>query len=143
MSDSGKDVLSTSWHRVRDAGSAVGELATVGATGLMSTLPKIKDLIATGAGLAVARRGAKVAIATVRRNPVAIVGGAVALAGIGFAYSAYKKRKTAAEAAGEGNGEAKPKRLTAANRRKAASADAAPKPARVARPRKPRAATTK
>ncbi len=137
MSTSGDDVLSTSWHRVRDAGSAVGELATVGATGVMSMLPKVKDLIATGAGLAVARRGAKVAIATVRRNPVAVIGGAVALAGIGFAYSTYKKRKAAADAAGEGNGAAKPKRLTASNRRQVAGTGTERKTARATRQRKP------
>jgi|GEM_PF-5099682 len=137
MSTSGDDVLSTSWHRVRDAGSAVGELATVGATGVMAMLPKVKDLIATGAGLAVARRGAKVAIATVRRNPVAMIGGAVALAGIGFAYSTYKKRKAAAEATTEGNGAAKPKRLTAANRRQSASTGTERKTARATRQRKP------
>jgi hypothetical protein len=138
MNIPGEDVLSTSWHRVRDAGSAVGELATVGATGMLAVLPKVKDLMATGAGLAVARRGAKVAIATVRRNPVAVIGGAVALAGIGLAYSTYKKRKAAVEAASDGNGAAKPKRLTAANRRQAASTGAERKTARATRQRKPR-----
>lgn len=137
MNISGDDVLSTSWHRVRDAGSAVGELATVGATGVMAMLPKVKDLIATGAGLAVARRGAKVAIATVRRNPVAMIGGAVALAGIGLAYSAYKKRKAAADAGPDGNGVAKPKRLSAANRRQAVGAGTERKTARATRQRKP------
>jgi hypothetical protein len=78
------------------------------------------------------------AIATVRRNPVAAIGGAVALAGIGLAYSAYKKRKAAAEAAAGGNGAAKPKRLTATNRRQAASTGSERKTARATRQRKPR-----
>ena len=139
MSNSADDVLSTSWHRVRDAGSAVGGLATVGATGVMSMLPKVKDLIATGAGLAVARRSAKLAIATVRRNPVAVIGGAVALAGIGLAYSTYKKRKAAAETAADGNGAAKPKRLAASNRRQAAGTGTERKTARATRQRTPAA----
>lgn len=138
MNIPGEDVLSTSWHRVRDAGSTVGELATVGASGVLAALPKVRDFMATGAGLAVARRGAKVAIATVRKNPVAMIGGAVALAGLGLAYNAYKKRKLAAEAAGEGNGAAKPKRLTATNRRQAASTGTERKTARATRQRKPR-----
>lgn len=123
----GEDVLTTSWHRVRDAGSAVGDLAsaTLSDNALVRSLPKVKDFMATGAGLAIARRGAKVAISTVRRNPVLAIAGAVALAGAGAVYLAAKKRKDAKLAADDAAGKPRaPKRLSAGARRQSASTSA-------------------
>jgi hypothetical protein len=126
MNIPGEDVLSTSWHRVRDAGAAVGELAgpMLSDNALVRSLPAIKDFVATGAGLAIARRGAKVALSTVKRNPVLAIAGAVALAGAGAIYIAAKKRRAAAEANGE---TAAPKRLSAGARRQAAGTGTARK----------------
>jgi hypothetical protein len=141
MNIPGEDVLSTSWHRVRDAGSAVGELAgaTLSNNALVRSLPKVKDFMATGAGLAIARRGAKVAISTVKRNPVLAIGAAVALAGAGAIYLAAKKRRAAAEASGETRTRT-PKRLSAGSRRTKANAGATRQraPARTTRPARPR-----
>ena len=139
MNIPGQDVLSTSWHRVRDAGAAVGELAghTLSDNALVRSLPKVKDFMATGAGLAIARRGAKVAIGAVRRNPVLAIGAAVALAAGGAVYLAAKKRREAA-AAGTSGERAKPKRLTATSRRQAADASGERSRARATRQRKPR-----
>jgi hypothetical protein len=79
----------------------------------------------------------------VRRNPVAAIAGAVALAGVGLAVAAAKKRKLAAE-----NGDAsvaRPRRLVAKNVR-GTSRTVVEKPAKPAkaapRPRKARAKTT-
>ena len=43
MNIPGEDVLSTSWHRVRDAGSSVGELAghTLSNNALVRSLPRV------------------------------------------------------------------------------------------------------
>lgn len=136
-------MLSTSWNLVRDAGSAVGDAAVNADVGgkLMRTLPKVKELVSVGAGLALARRGGRVAVAVVKRNPVIAIAGAVALAGVGLAVAVAKRRKAAAE-----NGDAsgtRPRRIVAKNVRgssrtvlaKPAAKSAAKKPAR---PRKVR-----
>jgi hypothetical protein len=138
MNIPGEEVLTTSWHRVRDAGSAVGELAseTLANSSLARSLPKVKDFMATGAGLAIARRSAKIALTTVRRNPVIAIAGAVALAGAGAVYLAAKKRKAAAEAA-NGDGAA-PKRLSAGTRRQSAGTGTERTRARATRQRKAR-----
>jgi hypothetical protein len=145
MNIPGEDVLSTSWHRVRDAGSAVGDLAgatlSSNANALMRTLPKVKDFVATGAGLAIARRGAKVALSTVKRNPVLAIARAVALAGAGAIYLAAKKRKAAQDAADDAAGKPRAtKRLNAGSRRTSASAGATRQraPARTTRQARPR-----
>ena len=139
MNIPGEDVLSTSWHRVRDAGAAVGELAgpMLSDNALVRSLPKVKDFMATGAGLAIARRGAKVAISTVKRNPVLAIAGAVALAGAGAVYLAAKKRKAAQLAADDAAGKPRAtKRLSAGSRRQSASTGAERTRARASATRK-------
>lgn len=132
-------MLTTSWNLVRDAGAVVSDAAVNSgvAKNIARTLPKVKDMVTTGAGLALARRGGKVAIAVVRKNPVAAIAGAVALAGVGLVYAAHKRRKEARE-----NGDAsagkppRPRRLTATNMRDAAAKPAPAKKARAPRARK-------
>lgn len=104
MSKQTEKMLSTSWNLVRDAGNAVSDAAVNSDIGgkMMRTLPKVKKMVSVGAGLALARRGGKVAAAAVRRNPVAAIAGAVALAGVGLAVAVAKRRKQAND-----NGEAK------------------------------------
>ena len=128
-------LLSTSWNLVRDAGSAVGDAAVNSQVGsnLVRVLPKVKNFVSTGAGLVLARRAGKVAVAAVRRNPLAAIAGAVALAGVGLVIAVAKKRKLARE-----NGDAsagkppRPRRLSATNMRDTASTT------RVAAEKKPR-----
>lgn len=115
MNKQTENMLTTSWNLVRDASSAVTDVAVNSDVGgkLMRTLPKVKEMVSVGAGLALARRGGRVAIAVVRRNPVAAIAGAVALAGVGLAVAAAKRRKLAAD-----NGDAtiaRPRRITAKN----------------------------
>ena len=145
MNIPGEDVLSTSWHRVRDAGTAIGGLAgaTLSNNALARSFPKVKDFMATGAGLAIARRGAKVALSTVRRNPVLAIAGAVALAGAGALYMAAQKRKAEAEANGgaDGNGRAS-QRLSAGSRRTNANGSSAKPRGRATGARKTRSSTT-
>jgi hypothetical protein len=122
MSNQNEKVLSTSWNLVREAGTAVGDAAAnsrVG-TSLVRNLPKVKEMISVGAGLAVARKGAKAAVAAVRRNPAAAIAGAVALAGVGVAVAMVRQRK-AARANGDASATtaaSKPRRLAATNMRK-------------------------
>lgn len=119
MTNSTEKMLTTSWNLVRDAGSAVADAAANSnvASTLMRTLPKAREMISVGAGLAVARRGTRIAVAAVRRHPVAAIAGAVALAGVGLAMAAAKRRKEA-----QANGESvsprkQPRRVTAKNMR--------------------------
>lgn len=140
-------MLATSWNIVRDAGSAMTDAAAnsrVG-TSLVRSLPRVKELVTFGAALALARRGSRIAIAAVRRNPVAAIAGAVALAGVGLAITVVKRRKQAREDI-EGNGSAmprsQPRRLTAkkvTGATRLASEKATP---RAARSRKPKDSTT-
>lgn len=116
MSKQTDNLLSTSWTLVREAGNAVGDAAahTRVGTSLVRNLPRVKEALSLGAGLAVARRGTRIAIATARRNPVAVIAGAVALAGLGFAIAAARRRRrdeTGDESA------AKPRRLSARDMR--------------------------
>lgn len=122
MTSPTEKMLTTSWNLVREAGTAVTDAAVhsqVGTT-LARNLPKIKDVVSVGAGLALARKGSKAAAAAVRRNPVAAIAGAVALAGVGLAVAVVKSRK---KAAGDGKvaaapaARAKPKTLAARNMR--------------------------
>ena len=131
-------ILSTTWNLVREAGANAAEAASnskVG-TSLVKAMPKakklgsaVKDMVSVGAGLAIAKRGGKAALAVARRNPIATAAGAVALAGIGVAVAVVRKRKARAAAAADGN--PKPQRLTASNRR-GNGAGAAKKVARAA-----------
>lgn len=88
-------MLSTSWNTVRNAGSAVSDAALnsrVG-TSLAKSLPRMKEMVSLGAGLALAQRGTRVAVKAVRRHPVAAIAGAVALAGLGFALAVVSRRR--------------------------------------------------
>jgi hypothetical protein len=102
-------MLSNGWNSMRDAGEAALNYP------LVKQLPKVKEWAATGAGLAIARRGTKVAVGAVRRHPLLAVAGAVALAGLGLAVMA-KRRREAAASEGE-NGSARPRRVKATNMR--------------------------
>ena len=101
------ELLSTGWNRMRDAGEAAMN------TSLVRGLPRVKDWAATGAGLAVARRGSKIAMGAARRHPVLAIAGAVALAGLGLAVLASRRRS----AENEGDGNARPQRMKAKNMR--------------------------
>jgi len=138
MNTQTEKVLTTSWNLVRDAGSAVSDAAVnsrVG-TSLAKNLPRVKEMVGLGAGLALAQRGTRVAVTAVRRHPVAAIAGAVALAGLGFALAVASRRKKARE---DGDASSKPRRLTAKNMRSngsTKSSTAAKTTARAPRSRK-------
>jgi predicted phage tail protein len=152
MNSQTEKMLSTGLTLVRDAGSAAVEKladSKVG-TSLAKAVPKAGELVGRvkqaatlGAGLAIARRGGKAALAAAKKNPVAMAAGAVALAGLGVAVAVARKRKKDREAAAA-NGAAKPKRVSATNMRSnGAAAPAKKAPAkRAARARKPASAST-
>ena len=143
MSKQTEELINNGWKLVRDAGATVGEAGSRVSTSLVRSYPHVKEWLSAGAGLALARRGGKVAVTAIRRHPVAAIAGAVALAGLGLAVAAAKRRREVI------NGEAPArtsKRLDAINMRtvKPKSADAAtkakPRAARTPRaPRTPRA----
>jgi hypothetical protein len=151
MNSQTEKLLSTGLTLVRDAGSAAVEKiadSSIG-TSLVKAVPKagklasrVKNAVSVGAGLAIAKRGSKVALAAAKKNPVAVAAGAVVLAGLGVAVAVARKRKKDREAAA--NGTAKPKRVTAQNMRGNGAATAAKKaPAkRAPRARKPTTAST-
>ena len=153
MNSQTEKMLSTGLTLVRDAGSAaVDKLADskVG-TSLAKAVPKAGELVGKmkkaatlGAGLAIARRGGKAAMAAAKKNPVAVAAGAVALAGLGVAVAVVRKRRKDREAAA--NGTAKPKRVAAKNMRGNGAATAPAKKAapakRASRARKPASAST-
>lgn len=143
MSNDTEKMLTTGWNLVRDAGSVVTDVAVKSGVGknIARNLPRVKDMVTTGAGLALAKRGGKMAVAVVRKNPVAAIAGAVALAGVGMVYAAVKKRKAARDSDAVGK-PPRARRLTATNMRDgaaAAPAKAAAKKARVPRVRKAKA----
>lgn len=136
MSKQTEELINNGWQLVRDAGATVGEAGSRVSTSLVRSYPHVKEWLSAGAGLALARRGGKVAVSAIRRHPVAAIAATVALAGLGLAAVAVKRRREQA------NGEALPgtsKRLKPRNMRtvKASAADAPAKPARA--PRTPRA----
>ena len=139
MSKQTEEMINTGWKLVRDAGATVGEAGSRVSTSLVRSYPHVKEWLSAGAGLALARRGGKVAVSAIRRHPVAAIAGAVALAGLGLAIAAAKRRRDVI------NGDAPArisKRLTATDMRtakpKSAGATSKVKP-RVARtPRTPR-----
>jgi hypothetical protein len=102
-------MLSNGWNSMRDAGEAALNYP------LVKQLPKVKEWAATGAGLAVAKRGGKIAVGAVRRHPLLAVAGAVALAGLGLAVMAKRRREAAANASEDGS--ARPRRVKATNMR--------------------------
>jgi hypothetical protein len=139
MSKQTEELINNGWKLVRDAGATVGEAGSRVSTSLVRSYPHVKEWLSAGAGLALARRGGKVAVTAIRRHPVAAIAGAVALAGLGLAVAAAKRRRDVI------NGEAPArtsKRLTATNMRtvKPKSADAATKakPRTARTPRAPR-----
>ena len=100
-------MLSTGWTTLRDAGEAAMDYP------IAKQFPRVKEWATTGAGLAIAKKGSSVAIGAVRRHPVLAIVGAVALAGLGAAVLAKRRREEQAA----GNGEAKPRRLKATDMR--------------------------
>ena len=136
MSKQTEELITHGWQLVRDAGATVGEAGGRVSTSLVRSYPHVKEWLSAGAGLALARRGGKVAVSAIRRHPVAAIAATVALAGLGLAAVAVKRRRAQA------NGEALPgtaKRLKPRNMRtvKASAADAKVKTPRA--PRAPRA----
>ena len=103
-------MLSTGWNTVRDAGEAALDYP------LVKQLPKVKDWVATGAGLAVAKRGSRVAVSVARKHPLIAIAGAVALAGVGLAVMASKRRAASANGAEDG-ATTKPRRMKATDMR--------------------------
>ena len=102
-------MLSTGWSTLRDAGEAAMDYP------IAKQFPRVKEWATTGAGLAIAKKGGSVALGAVRRHPVLAIVGAVALAGLGAAVIAKRRREELA--ASNGNGEAKPRRLKATDMR--------------------------
>jgi hypothetical protein len=140
-------ILNTSLSLAREAGTAITTAASNSQIGskLARNLPKLKDAVSVGAGLALARRGSKAAVGAVRRNPVAAMAGAVALAGVGIAVAVVKRRKDARENGAASTAKkagAKPTKLAAKSMRGTAKKPAASK-TKVARKapakRKPKA----
>ena len=139
MSKQTEELITHGWQLVRDAGATVGEAGSRVSTSLVRSYPHVKEWLSAGAGLALARRGGKVAVSAIRRHPVAAIAATVALAGLGLAAVAVKRRRAQA------NGEAlpgtatrlKPRNMRAVKPVKASAADAKVKPPRA--PRAPRA----
>ena len=102
-------MLSNGWNSMRDAGEAALNYP------LVKQLPKVKEWAATGAGLAIAKRGGKIAVGAVRRHPLLAVAGAVALAGLGLAVRAKRRRE--AQRNEGADGESRPRRVKATNMR--------------------------
>jgi hypothetical protein len=104
------ELLSTGWNRMRDAGEAAMN------TSLVRGLPRVKEWAATGAGLAVARRGSKIAMGAARRHPVLAIAGAKP-SPPGPVRQARPRRRAAEQADGEGKGRARPQRMKAKDMR--------------------------
>lgn len=140
MSKQTEELINNGWQLVRVAGATVGEAGSRVSTSLVRSYPHVKEWLSAGAGLALARRGGKVAVSAIRRHPVAAVAGAVALAGLGLAVAVAKRRREAIDGSATARTS---KRLDATNMRtvKAKSADAASK-AKPRAARKPRAPRT-
>ena len=135
MSKQTEEMINTGWKLVRDAGATVGEAGSRVSTSLVRSYPHVKEWLSAGAGLAIARRGGKVAVTAIRRHPVAAIAGAVALAGLGLAVAAAKRRREVI------NGEAPArtsKQVLATNMRAAKPKSAAASKAKPHAPRAPR-----
>ena len=151
MTPKTEKIISTGLALARDAGAAAVETGSKVGTNLVRVAaPKAKELVSrvkgavsVGAGLAIAKKGGKVALAVAKKNPIATAAAAAVLAGVGVAVVVARKRKAAKAAAG--NGKAAPKKLAAKNMRgnSAAAAKKAPaKRASATRARKPAGAST-
>lgn len=139
MSKQTEDLINNGWKLVREAGATVGEAGSRVSTTLVRSYPHVKEWLSAGAGLALARRGGKVAVTAIRRHPVAAIAGAVALAGLGLAVAAAKRRREVINSEAPARSS---KRLTATSMRtvkpKAADAASKPKPRTARTPRAPR-----
>jgi hypothetical protein len=150
MNSKTEKVISTGLTLARDAGAAAVEAGSkVGTQLVRVAAPKAKELaskmkgaVSVGAGLAIAKKGGKVALAVARKNPIATAAAAVALTGVGVAVMVARTRTAAKAAAGAGK--AAPKKLAAKNMRgSTAPAKKAPaKRASAPRARKPAGAST-
>lgn len=117
-----ENLLSNGWSLVRDAGSVVGDAGSRVGTSLVRHYPQVKDQVknwvSAGAGLAIAKRGASVAVTVIRRHPIAAVAGAVALAGLGLAAMAAKRKRDAQlRQQGDGDAGTRTRRVKATNMR--------------------------
>jgi hypothetical protein len=147
MNSQTEKMLSTGLSLARDAGAAAVEAGTKVGTSLVQVevpqaqklASRVKGAVSVGAGLAIAKKGGKMAMAAAKRNPVATAAAAAVLAGVGVAVVVARKRKAAKDAAG-GNKSA-PKKLTAKNMRGDGAAKKVPAK-RAARARKPTNAST-
>jgi len=150
MNSKTEKVLSTGLTLARDAGAAAVEagskvgtqLVRVAAPRAKELASRVKGAVSVGAGLAIAKKGGKVALAIAKKNPVATAAAAVALTGVGVAVMVARRRKAAKAAAGDGK--SAPKKLTAKNMRgtSAAAKKAPAKRASTSRARKPAGAST-
>ena len=144
MNSQTEKMLSTGLSLARDAGAAAVEKGSKIGTSLVKAAgplaSRVKGAVSVGAGLAIAKKGGKMAMAAAKKNPVATAAAAAVLAGVGVAVVVARKRKAAKEAAG---GKTAPKKLTAKNMRGTVAAKKAPaKRASTARARKPTNAST-
>ena len=112
-------LLSNGWSLVRDAGSAVGDAGHRVSTTLTRHYPQVKDLVSAGAGLAIAKRGAGIAVTAIRRHPMVAIAGVAALAGIGLAALVVSKnrREALARLDSDGDSGTRTRRVTARNMR--------------------------
>lgn len=145
MTSQTEKMISTGLILARDAGAAAVEKGSKIGTSLVKAAgplaSRVKGAVSVGAGLAIAKKGGKMAMAAAKKNPVATAAAAAVLAGVGVAVVVARKRKAAKEAAA--GGKAAPKKLTAKNMRGTVAAKKAPaKRASTARARKPTNAST-
>ena len=149
MTSQTEKMISTGLILARDAGAAAVEKGSkIGTSLVKAAVPqaqklasRVKGAVSVGAGLAIAKKGGKIAMAAAKKNPVATAAAAAVLAGVGVAVVVARKRKAAKEAAA--GGKAAPKKLTAKNMRGTVAAKKAPaKRASTARARKPTNAST-
>ena len=147
MNSKTEKVISTGLSLARDAGAAAVEAGSRVGTNLVkvagptakSLAKRVQGAVSVGAGLAIAKKGGKVALAVARKNPIATAAAAVALTGVGVAVVVARRRKAAKAA---GNGGPKPTKVAAKNMR-GNSAPAKKAPAkRAPRARKPANAST-
>jgi len=151
MNSKTEKLISTGLSLARDAGAAAVEagsrvgtnLVKVGVPQAQKLASRVKGAVSVGAGLAIAKKGGKVALAAAKKNPIATAAAAAVLAGVGVGVMVARKRKAARDAAA--SGKPAPKKLTAKNMRANGAAAAKKAPAKRAsstRARKPTGAST-
>ena len=152
MNSKTEKLISTGLSLARDAGAAAVEagsrvgtnLVKVGVPQAQKLASRVKGAVSVGAGLAIAKKGGKVALAAARKNPIATAAAAAVLAGVGVGVMVARKRK-AAKAAAAASGKPAPKKLAAKNMRANGAAPAKKAPAKrasTARARKPTGTST-